>query len=110
MSHMENQDTLYSMDSFDSYNMKPFLDANRMDSEGRVWVDWTSFSDDGRYCAYDVWVNGADWSTIRIRDSHTSQDLPDVLRKVKFSIVAWTSDNLGFFYSVRKDIVEMVRH
>ena len=44
---------------------------------------------------------GSDWVTVRVRDVATATDLPDTLHWVKFSGLAWTDDNKGFFYSVR---------
>lgn len=99
-SGLTNQDIIYSKDSIDSEDVDVFVDPNRIDPNGNAMIDWTAFSTDGRYCAYDLWFRGVDWSTIRIRDTQTLRDLPDVLTKIKFSSVAWTRDSLGFFYSV----------
>src|SRR5262249_52202361 len=42
---------------------------------------------------------GSDWEEWRVRDVATAQDLPDVVKWVKFSGAAWTRDGKGFFYS-----------
>ncbi|HEX7941997.1 MAG TPA: prolyl oligopeptidase family serine peptidase, partial [Gemmatimonadaceae bacterium] len=42
---------------------------------------------------------GSDWQEIHVHDIARGKDLPDVLRWVKFSGIAWTKDGRGFFYS-----------
>lgn len=37
---------------------------------------------------------------LQIRDTETGVDLPDVLKKVKFSCMEWLHDNSGLFYNV----------
>src|SRR5699024_7114404 len=48
--------------------------------------------------AYGVSVDGSDWQTIRVRNLKTNEDYPEVLRWCKFSGIAWTEDEQGFFY------------
>lgn len=73
------------------------LDPNVLSEDGTVAVVLTSLSPDGRYLAYSVAESGSDWQVIRVRDVASGADLPDELRFVKFSSVAWSGD--GFFYS-----------
>lgn len=44
-------------------------------------------------------MGGSDWTTIKIREAKTGNDLEEELKWVKFSGVSWTKDNKGFFYS-----------
>jgi prolyl oligopeptidase len=46
-----------------------------------------------------VSVSGSDWQEIRIRDLEKGKDLGDTLHWAKFTSIAWTKDNRGFFYS-----------
>ena len=75
------------------------LDPNRLSPDGTVSLSTLGLSEDARYLAYATAVSGSDWNDIHIRDLSSGQDLPDLLRWVKFSGIAWTHDHAGFFYS-----------
>ena len=38
----------------------------------------------------------------QVKEVATKKDLPDELKFVKFSGIAWTHDHKGFFYQVRE--------
>lgn len=69
--------------------------------QGRSFVDTglASFSPDGLLWAYQVQTAGSDWAKIRIRDVERGGDLPEELLWVKFSMIMWSPDSLGFFYT-----------
>jgi prolyl oligopeptidase len=75
------------------------LDPNLLSSDGTVALGGLDASDDGRLVAYAVSTSGSDWREIRVRDVNTTRDLADTVKWVKFSNIAWTHDNRGFFYS-----------
>ena len=76
-----------------------FLDPNKLSEEGIASLGSSAWSENGNYFAYAVQMGGSDWSTIYVRDGNTKQDLDDKLEWVKFSSIAWTKDEAGFFYS-----------
>jgi prolyl oligopeptidase len=77
-----------------------FLDPNSLSEEGVASLGTTAWSRDGNSFAYAIKMGGSDWSTIHIRDAILKKDLlKDELKWVKFSSIAWTHDNAGFFYS-----------
>lgn len=73
------------------------IDPNHMSDDGAVAVTQVSLSPDGETLAYNVAEAGSDWQEIRFRSTGSGEDLPDTLRNVKFSGVAWHED--GCFYS-----------
>jgi prolyl oligopeptidase len=75
------------------------LDPNTLSTDGTVAVSTVSPSPDGSLLAYGVSTSGSDWQEFRVRDVRTERDLADTLRWIKFSSIAWTKDNRGFFYS-----------
>ncbi|BDA42115.1 Prolyl endopeptidase [Coccomyxa sp. Obi] len=82
---------------------KVFLDPNKFSSDGTVALDSFTFSEDGRLVAYSTGSGGSDWRKIEVmrvdEASGEGKKLNDVLEYVKFSSIAWTHDNLGFFYN-----------
>jgi len=99
---LQNQNLLYIADSLTAEglgNQKLLLDPNVLSQDGTVALSGYVPSDDGRFLAYGVAESGSDWNVWRIRDVETGDDLPESIRWVKFSSVAWTSDHQGFFYS-----------
>ena len=56
-------------------------------------------SPDARLLAYTLAEGGADWQTVHVRDLTRGEDLADRVRWMRFSGLAWTRDNRGFFYS-----------
>jgi prolyl oligopeptidase len=58
-----------------------------------------SVSPNGAMVAYGLAASGSDWQEYRVRDVESGKDREDLLKWIKFSGVAWTKDNKGFFYS-----------
>jgi len=75
------------------------LDPNTLSPDGSVQMAQWAPSPDGRYLAYTLAPGGSDVQDIKVRDLETGQDLPTVVRNIKFSGLSWTKDSRGFFYS-----------
>lgn len=95
---LQNQSVLYALDTL-SAEPRVLIDPNTWSKDGTVALASTAFSDDGKYLAYSVAEAGSDWNTWRVMEAETGRVLPDELKWVKFSGVAWTKDSRGFFYS-----------
>ena len=95
---LQNQSVLYHQTSR-SASPRVLLDPNELSPDGTIAVAMVSVSEDGRHLAYATSVSGSDWNEIRVRDIATGQDRDDQIRWVKFSEIAWSHDNAGFFYS-----------
>jgi len=95
---LQNQNILYVSDSLKA-ERKVLLDPNTLVADGTVALTGNVPSDDGKLLAYGLATAGSDWNTWRIRDIATGKDLDDKVEWVKFSLVSWTGDNAGFYYS-----------
>lgn len=96
---LQNQSVLCRSRSADGAGDEVFLDPNTLSSDGTVALNSASFSKDGKYVAYSVAAAGSDWVEIRVRDTETGRDLPDLINWVKFSGGSWAKDSKGFYYS-----------
>jgi prolyl oligopeptidase len=95
---LQNQSVLFVQDGRDA-RPRVLLDPNVLSSDGTVALGGTAASDDAHYLAYALSTSGSDWQEIHVRDVTTGRDLSDTVKWVKFSNIAWTHDNRGFFYS-----------
>jgi prolyl oligopeptidase len=95
---LENQSVLYVQDSLEA-EPRVLLDPNTLSGDGTVALMTWAPSRDGSALAYSVSSGGSDWQEIRIRNVDTGQELEDRLEWVKFSLISWTSNHPGFFYS-----------
>jgi prolyl oligopeptidase len=94
---LQNQSPLYVQESLGEAP-RLLLDPNRLSPDGTVAVSVTVPSPDGHLLLYGTSASGSDWMEFRVRDVATAEDLPDLLRWIKFSDGAWTRDGKGFFY------------
>jgi prolyl oligopeptidase len=74
------------------------IDANQLSPDGSVQLSDFEPSPDGVHFAYGQAEGGSDWSTYYVRELSSAKQLSDVIRWVKFSSIAWTTDGKGFFY------------
>jgi prolyl oligopeptidase len=95
---LQNQAVLYVTEGLDG-PPRLLLDPNLLSADGTVALSQWAVSEDGAYVAYGLSDGGSDWTTLRIRDVATGEDLPDVLKWIKFAPPAWTADRRGFYYS-----------
>ncbi len=95
---LQNQSVLYVQDGRNA-TPRVLLDPNLLSSDGTVALSDQAASDDGHYLAYSISTSGSDWQEVRVRDVNNARDLADTVKWVKFSNIAWTHDNKGFFYS-----------
>ena len=95
---LQNQNVYFVQDHVDA-EPRLLLDPNTLSSDGTAAVDGFVVNRDASLVAYAVAQAGSDWSTWKIRDVATAQDRPDTLRWTKFSSIAWTHDNAGFYYA-----------
>ena len=95
---LQNQDVIYTVKELTDAP-QVVLDPNKLATDGTISVSVTALSSDGRFFAYGLESSGSDWNEIHVRDLQTDQELPDLVRWVKFSGISWTKDNRGFFYT-----------
>jgi prolyl oligopeptidase len=74
------------------------LDPNSLSPDGSIALSRFVPAPDARHFAYGQSEGGSDWSTYYVRELATGRQLPDAIRWVKFSDIAWTEDGKGFFY------------
>ena len=96
-SGLQNQNILFVRDG--NKPARVLIDPNTLSSDGTVALSTTQPSTDGKMLGYAVSTSGSDWQEIRVRNVETGRDTKDTLKWVKFSGIAWTKDNKGFFYS-----------
>ena len=97
-SGLQNQSVLYVQDS-PTAKPRVLIDPNRLSANGSIALAGFEPSPDGRYLAYALSQGGSDWQTVHVMDVATGRTLPHAVRWVKFSNIAWTRGDSGFFYS-----------
>ncbi len=95
---LQNQDVIYRTKVL-GQDAKGFFDPNLLSTDGTVCLGESSFSESGRYFAYTLGVGGSDWRTGYIMDTQTGEKLSDKVQWMKFTGIAWTHDDEGFFYN-----------
>ena len=78
---------------------KMVLDPNKLSPDGSIALLSYEASPDGKYLCYGLSQGGADWEELHVKNLATGKDFADTVHWVKFSGIAWTNDNKGFFYS-----------
>ena len=106
---LQAQNVLYAISARDPIDesmmdetAKVVLDPNALSSDGTVALSSAAFTEDGSKLAYALSSGGSDWVEVRVAslDAEGNRtDLEDHLKWVKFSSLAWTRDNKGFFYN-----------
>ena len=94
---LQNQSVYYKLENFTD-TPTVFFDPNGLSEDGTIALSTFKFSPDGNFFAYGLSESGSDWIKIRVRDVESGKDFEETLEKVKFSSIAWTKDNKGFFY------------
>jgi prolyl oligopeptidase len=95
---LQNQDVLYMQQGLDGQPVE-ILNPNLLTTDGTVALVNQSYSRDGVLLAYGLSRHGSDWQEIRIRRVDGGEDYAEVLQWCKFTRIAWTHDNAGFYYS-----------
>jgi prolyl oligopeptidase len=97
-SGLQKQAPLYVRDNMTTAP-RLLLDPNVLSQDGSLSLSQWKPSPDGRLLAYTLSEGGADWRAIHVRDIEQNRDLEDRVKWMRFSALAWTKDNRGFFYS-----------
>jgi prolyl oligopeptidase len=93
---LQNQSVVYVQDGLDG-RPEVLLDPNTLSKDGTVQLKNAAVSKNGRYWAYALSEGGSDWQEILVLDLETRKPLPDRVKWVKVSGLAWKGD--GFYYS-----------
>lgn len=96
-SGLQNQSVLYRSTDLEMTNEEVVLDPNQLSDDGTTSLAGVSYSNDGRYMAFQISEGGSDWRTIKIMDLASLSMFSDEVEKVKFSGASWYQN--GFFYS-----------
>ncbi len=93
---LQNQSVRYVQKGLDG---KPevLIDPNKWSEDGTTQLSGFELSKDGKYAAYGVSRGGSDWREYHVMEVASRKVLPDTLKWVKVSGMAWQGD--GFYYS-----------
>jgi prolyl oligopeptidase len=91
---LQNQNVLYIQKGLDG-EPQVLIDPNTWGETTRLGTFVPSA--DAKYAVYAMQENGADWSTYKVIELATRKTLPDTLKWIKVSGVAWQGH--GFYYS-----------
>lgn len=73
------------------------VDPTALATDSTTRITSVALSKDTKYLAYGLSYGGSDWHEYRVKSMVTRRDLPDRLRWVRASAIAWHGD--GFYYS-----------
>ena len=93
---LQNQSVIYMQKGLDAAP-EVLLDPNAFSAEGTTQLATLALSKTARYAAYCKSTGGSDWHDCYVMDVASRKTLPDELKWVKVSDIAWKND--GFFYS-----------
>ena len=93
---LQDQSVLYMQKGLEG-EPEVLLDPNKFSADGTSGLGAFALSKDGRYAAYGISEGGSDWEEYRVLQVASKRLLPDQLKWVKASEVAWQGE--GFFYS-----------
>lgn len=93
---LQNQSVMFIKKTLEDKG-EVLLDPNTLSADGTISLSGTSISKDGKTLAYGISRAGSDWVEIHFKDIVTKQDLPDVIKWVKFSAMSWRGN--GIYYS-----------
>ncbi|MEM6829835.1 MAG: prolyl oligopeptidase family serine peptidase, partial [Bacteroidota bacterium] len=94
---LQNQNVMYRVGESGGEE-EVFLDPNKFSEDGTVSLANTSFTEDGKLCAYMISIGGSDWRKAVVMDIETKKIIEDTLVNIKFSGISWKG-NEGFYYS-----------
>ena len=95
---LQNQDVLWTADGPEAEGMV-LLDPNGLSEQGTTALSAVAVAESGELVACAMSDAGSDWRTWTVRRVSTGEDLLDRIAWSKFSTVAWTHDDAGFFYT-----------
>ena len=75
------------------------LDPASLAADRTSALDWYYPSDDGGRVAYGVSEGGSEMSVLRVRETETGHDLPDLIPHARACSLEWRPDGSGFFYT-----------
>lgn len=93
---LQNQSVLYYQKGIEG-QAEVLIDPNTLSPDGTVVLTGTARSRDGKYMAYGLSSGGSDWQEYRVMEVRGKKLLPDTLKWVKVSGIAWRGE--GFYYS-----------
>ncbi len=94
---LQNQSVLYTQKDTCCDKGEILLDPNTLSNDGTTSLNSISISKNSQHLAYGISKAGSDWVEIHVMDISKKTDLPDVIKWVKFSGIAWKGN--GFYYS-----------
>lgn len=93
---LQNQNVYYTQKGLDG-SPELLLDPNKFSTDGTSRLAGFSLSKDNKYLTYGISVGGSDWSELHVMEVASRKMLPDVVKWVKVSGIAWQGG--GFYYS-----------
>jgi prolyl oligopeptidase len=94
----QNQPILYVRQGVGGTD-RVLVDPNPLSPDGTATIDWWFPSRDGTLLAYGLSTAGDEKSTLRVRDTATGHDRPDVIPDTRFCSLGWLHDGSGFYYT-----------
>ncbi|MCH8840206.1 MAG: S9 family peptidase [Planctomycetes bacterium] len=95
---LQNQAVLYVADAYDGEG-RVLINPNTWSEDGTISLGGGKVSDDGRYFAFKRREAGSDWSTIRVIEIDTGNELDEVLRWTRWGNIVWNAESSGFFFT-----------
>ena len=93
---LQNQSVRYIQKGLDG-TPEVLLDPNKFSEDGTAGLGAFEVSRDGKYAGYGISRSGSDWQEYYVMEIASKKTLPEVLRWIKVSSIAWQGD--GFYYS-----------
>jgi prolyl oligopeptidase len=97
----QNQDVIFVASSLEELltGGRVLIDPNTLSADGTVSLVSLTVSGNGQLVAYGLSDAGSDWTTFRLLDLASGDDVDDALIQTKFSEAAWLPDHRSYVYT-----------